>query len=139
MSTVYFTDRDLGRNFPSILRAAGLEVEVHADHFPHDTPDEEWLRAVSERGWVVLTHDKRIRYKINERAAVLENGIAMFVIVGAAPHAELARSFVAIAPRVESFLSRHPRPFIARVYRASPSELLRNPGAPGRIELWVTR
>lgn len=34
MSRVFFTDRDLGEQFPEILAAAGLNVERHADHFP---------------------------------------------------------------------------------------------------------
>jgi hypothetical protein len=37
VSLVYFTDRDLGKKIPEILRAAGLSVERHADHFQHDT------------------------------------------------------------------------------------------------------
>lgn len=30
---VFFTDRDLGKKFPTILREGGLTVERHADHF----------------------------------------------------------------------------------------------------------
>jgi uncharacterized protein (DUF433 family) len=33
LSLVYFTDRDLGKRFPEILRSSGLTVERHADHF----------------------------------------------------------------------------------------------------------
>ena len=46
MSRVYFTDRDLGKQFGAILRSGGLTVERHADRFAHDTPDEVWLAAV---------------------------------------------------------------------------------------------
>lgn len=63
MSRVFFTDRDLGKQFPARLREAGLQVERHADHFQPATPDEVWLPEVGRRGWVVLTHDERIRYK----------------------------------------------------------------------------
>ena len=59
---MYFTDRDLGKRFPEILRASGLNVERHADHFPPETPDEVWLEEVGKRGWIALTHDQRIRY-----------------------------------------------------------------------------
>jgi hypothetical protein len=58
------------------------------------------------------------------------------VIVGHAPFAELAHSFVASVPRIERFLSKHDPPFIAKVYRASPAEQKRRKVAPGRIELW---
>ena len=62
MSVVFFTDRDLGKDFPRILREADLTVERHDDHFRSDTPDEEWLTEVGRRGWIAITHDKRIRY-----------------------------------------------------------------------------
>lgn len=75
MRFVYFTDRDLGNRFPEILRSAGLTVERHGDRFAPDTPDEEWLAAVGARGWIVLTHDRRIRYKPNERDAVMDTAL----------------------------------------------------------------
>jgi len=31
LSVVFFTDRDLGLQFPAILRDAGIHVERHAD------------------------------------------------------------------------------------------------------------
>ena len=82
MSVVFFTDRDLGLQFPAILTAGGLTVERHADHFAPDCPDSDWLAAVSAKGWVALTHDKRIRYKPNELAAVVDHKVALLVVVG---------------------------------------------------------
>ena len=96
MPTAYFTDRDLGKKFPDILRAAGLSVERHADHFAQDCPDPDWLREIGNRGWVSITHDGRIRYKPNELAAVVEHRVALLVMIG---H---ARSAAAIHPSCES-------------------------------------
>jgi len=59
---VFFTDRDLGRQFPATLRAAGVRVERHDDHFGPDTLDEEWIGEIGRRGWVAVTRDARIRY-----------------------------------------------------------------------------
>jgi hypothetical protein len=132
----YFTDRDLGKQFGAILTAGGLDVERHVDHFAPDTPDDVWLAEVGQRGWIALTHDRRIRYKPNERDAVLRHGVALLVIVGAVPFADLARAFVATLPRIEHFLARHKPPFIAKVYRPSPAETARRSAAPGRVELW---
>ena len=136
MSFVYFTDRDLGKRFPEILRSAGLTVERHADHFAHDTSDEVWLEAVGKNGWIALTHDRRIRYKPNERDAVMRHGVALLVIVGAAPFPDLAHAFLTSVPVIEHFLGRHQPPFIAKVYRPSPAETVRRSTAPGRVELW---
>ena len=136
MSFVYFTDRDLGKRFPEILKSGGLTVERHADHFTHDTPDETWLEAVGKRSWIALTHDRRIRYKPNERDAVMRHSLALLVIVGTAPYPELASAFVASLPVIERFLHRHTPPFIAKVYRPSPAETALRSTASGCIELW---
>jgi hypothetical protein len=139
LSFVYFTDRSLGKKFPDILRSAGLTVERHADHFDPQTPDSVWLETVGMRGWVAITHDQRIRYKPNERDAVIERGVGLLVVIGKAPLPDLASSFVATLPRIERFIARHEPPFIAKVYRPSPRDLGRDRQAPGRIELWFPR
>jgi hypothetical protein len=66
---VFFTDRDLGKRFPEVLAASGLEVRRHGDHFPSDCPDEVWLEAVGRSAWIAVSHDTRIRYKPNEGIA----------------------------------------------------------------------
>lgn len=136
MSAVFFTDRDLGKLLPQILRDAGLTVERHADHFRHDTPDAEWLQEVGRRGWYVLTHNRRIRYTPNELEAVMTHGVGMFVLVGQATHAELAANVVRTANKVDRFIRRHDRPFIAKIYRPSAPLPGREP-KPGRVELWL--
>jgi hypothetical protein len=135
LSRVYFTDRDLGKRFAEILRSNGLTVERHADHFASDAPDEVWLEGVGKRRWIALTHDRRIRYKPNEREAVMRHRVALLVIVGAAPFQDLAQAFVATLPRIEQFLVNHKPPFIAKVYRPAPAESARGATA-GRVELW---
>jgi hypothetical protein len=40
VSRIFFTDRDLGKQFPAILSSAGFEVERHADLFAPDGSDE---------------------------------------------------------------------------------------------------
>jgi hypothetical protein len=116
LTLVFFTDRDLGAAFPEILRAAGLTVERHRDHFAPDCPDEDWLADIGKRDWVALTHDARIRYKPNELAAVIQHRVRLLVIVGKATF-----------------------PDLAKVYRASPADLAQNPAAAGRIERWYPK
>lgn len=133
---VFFTDRDLGTRFPEILVAAGLEVRRHRDYFAHDCPDEVWLKAVGKNGWIALSHDRHIRYKPNELAAVTQHNVRLLVVIGKAPFPELARHFVATCPRIDAFVAGHAAPWIAKVYRPSPKDLAKNPDAPGTISLW---
>ena len=51
---------DYGLKLADMLRAAGLRVEVHDDHFRRDAPDPEWLRQCGKREWTVITADKAI-------------------------------------------------------------------------------
>jgi hypothetical protein len=136
VSPVFFTDRDLGKQFPGILSAAGLKVERFVDHFPDDCPDQVWLREIGKRGWVAITHDGRIRYKPNELAAVVENRVALLVVIGKVPFPELARTFVGTRAQIEAFLAEHKPPFIAKIHRPSPARLHENPDAPGAVSLW---
>jgi hypothetical protein len=135
----YFTDRDLGAEiFPGILRQAGITIHQHRDHFPENAPDTVWLPEVAARGWIILSRDRNIRRNPLERDAVMESSAAFFALSGGhAPTAQLARNFVNTLARVESFIRRHPRPFIARISRPSPVEEI-DRGGPGRVEMVLT-
>jgi uncharacterized protein with PIN domain len=79
---IFFLDRQLGRyKMAAVLRAAGLHVEIHDDHFRQDALDPEWLTAVSERNWIVVTRDERIRYRVAEKQAIRRAKVRAFVLV----------------------------------------------------------
>lgn len=65
--------------------------------------------------------------------------VALLVVVGHAPYAELARSFVATVDRIVRFVRDHEPPFIAKVYRPFRAEFEKEAGAAGGIELWYPR
>jgi predicted nuclease of predicted toxin-antitoxin system len=139
VSRVYFTDRDLGKRFPEILAAAGLTVERHHDLFPPDGSDEQWLEHCGRNGRIAITHNERIRYTPNELAAVVQHRVALLVVVGKVPLAELAQNFVNTLPKIEAFLEEHQSPYIAKVYRPPASEFARAPLAQGSISLWYPK
>jgi hypothetical protein len=133
----FFTDRDLGHQVPAILKAAGLNVERHDDHFAPLTPDTTWLRAVGQRGWIALSHNKGIRYNTGERDMAMRASAALFFLIGSTTHEILARNFVQSLDRVEEFLAVHQRPFIARIYRPTPVSAVAD-GKPGRVDMWLS-
>jgi predicted nuclease of predicted toxin-antitoxin system len=139
LNLVFFTDRDLGRRFPDVLASAGLTVERHHDLFPPECPDEQWLQYVGENGRIAITHDRRIRYKPNELAAVRRHRVALLVVVGKVPLLQLAQNFVATMSKISAFLGQHEAPFIAKVYRPAPSEVAKDPGSTGSVSLWYPR
>jgi hypothetical protein len=135
----FFADRDLGRyEFPGALRAAGIVVHAHADHFAQRTPDAEWLPVVAERGWIVLTNDRKIRSRMLEVRAVMTSDRARARARGRQPHGSRARTqlpepFV----KIEALISGQPAPWIARLYRPNPVEGIAH-GKPGSVRLIIT-
>ena len=97
------------------------------------------MERVGAEGWVAVTHDRRIRYKPNERDAVSRYRVGLLVVIGNAPFGMLAANFVATQAKIDTFIEDREQPFIAKVYRPSPAELARNPAASGRVELWYPR
>jgi hypothetical protein len=73
---VLFIDRSLGnKTIPAALRQCPeIIVEVHDDHFPPNTQDEDLLLAIGRRGWIFITKDKRIRYSPLAQAAIRKTG-----------------------------------------------------------------
>lgn len=132
---IFFTDRDLGRQFPEILRAAGLRVETHDDHFSgHDPPtDVEWLQFVGPRGWIVLTHDKSMRHTSRERDQIMESRVRTLVLRGKKSNLVLGKNFVRTSRAVARFLRENSDPFIANLYCNA-----QKPDAPGSVRMWLS-
>jgi hypothetical protein len=120
VSPVFFCDRNLGKGFGQKLRELGLAVELHDDHFAPDVSDEDLLRVVASRGWVVLTLDKRMRYRQEEKAAILRYraGVILFPFPKNPQKGwllVLASEFYQAQPQVQDFLQKTPPPFVARL------------------------
>jgi hypothetical protein len=139
VSRVYFTDRDLGKQFPRLLAEAGIVVERHGDLFKPEGSDEEWLEHCGSKGRISISHNSRIRYVPNELEAVKRFKVPLLILVGQATTAELAHNFVRTLPRIGAFLEGRSPPFIGKVYRATPAELAKSASAPGRVELWFPK
>ena len=123
---IFFLDRSLGKHIVAdALRHAGAQVEVHDDHFPMDAKDHEWLPPVGERGWIVLTRDDRIRYRTQERTALIQAGARAFVLVRRSLSGPaMAAAFVNALPAIQRFVERHQAPFITRVTQTGNVSLL---------------
>lgn len=116
----FFIDRSLGRkHLASALRDRGFTVHTMADLYGEQEAqrlaDEDWLRDVGRRGWVVLMKDTRIRYRTAEREALIEGGVRAFCLTaGQLGAAEQTRRFVDNLDAIRA-RSSHPGPFIDAV------------------------
>lgn len=98
----FFLDRSLGKTPAATLREAGHVVHLIADHYPSDAsdiPDETWIAEGCSREWVLLTKDKRIRYRAEELSALQEG--QLFCLAGGNMNIdEMSRALIEAMPRI---------------------------------------
>jgi PIN like domain len=114
---VFFADRDLGRQFPALLCAAGVRTERHDDHFRPDTPDDEWIGEIGRRGWVAVTRDARIRYSPLALNVLMQSKTRLFVLVGKLTTRQAADLFLAWRETIVETALQESGAFIAKIRR----------------------
>lgn len=138
----FFADRNLGKEFVRLLRAAGFKVESHHDLYPeNDTEKEEtdahWIAEVSRRHWVILTGDKAIGSDELEIDALMHGGGRGFCRPPKMRPADFAdliiRSRVQLFRYIAKKRKQRAGPYLARL-RPDP----KHPGTkPGHISKWI--
>jgi hypothetical protein len=115
----------MGRAIGRRLQENGVVVELHDDHFPQGTPDAEWLPDVGRRKWIVLTKDTRIRYRSNEKQALLAAGVRAFAFAsGNLSGAAMSEAIVNALPRILKLLASHRSAFVARITATSDVQII---------------
>ena len=124
---VFFLVRNLGRNkFSNILRKHGLQIEVHDDHFEPDAIDPEWLTEVGARRWIVVTVDRRIRYRQMEWLAFKAGMVRAFAFSSGNLRAEeMADIFLKALPKIIRFVEELPPPFLATITKGGDVKMLK--------------
>lgn len=109
------------------LRAAGASVERLTDHFAKGTPDETWLAHAGRRNWIVLTRDKRIRYRQLEKLSLTEAKVRAFVFTGGnVTMKDTASILVKALPHITKVCRIQAGPFIYHIGLAGkPREVAR--------------
>ena len=75
-----FIDRSIPRGVARALQQVRPDIIWLEDRFAHDAKDREWLAVAGREGWLAIMRDKRIRSRLGERRALLENGVGCFVL-----------------------------------------------------------
>jgi hypothetical protein len=135
----FFTDVNCGKQFPALLREAGLTVHMHVEHFEADADDVVWAPAIAERGWVGISRDRRITRTALEYDALMFAGGRLFVLTGGGMKTDvLARNFINTLPKILATIANTAAPYIAMVYRPSPVDSILR-GTPGSVKVVLTR
>ena len=102
----------------------GIKHERHGQHFSPGTQDADWLPLVGEKGWILITKDKRIRFNDLEKEAVFEYRVREFYFAsGNHTGAEMAMMLIAALPEIIRLCGKHVPPFIASITKAGKVHL----------------
>jgi len=86
------------------------------EEFSEDSEDVEWLPVVADKGWAILTKDKRIRRRALEREAISQSGGGAFILAASGLGGDaIAEAFVRALPHMIRIWNTRARPFIATV------------------------
>lgn len=117
----FFFDRCTGSDVPKLLRQvrAPFGVEYHDEkknRFEQTLEDDNWLATVSQRKWVVVSHDKRFHQDSLALEAVRQHGGRVFYLDGGSlPKWNKLRLFVSCYKRIEHIAKNEKPPYIYRV------------------------
>jgi len=75
-----FIDRSVPRGVADAVKKMRDDVIWLEDEFPHSVSDQEWLARAGNEGWLVITHDKKVRTRPGERRAIMEHGVGCFIL-----------------------------------------------------------
>ena len=106
----FFFDRSLGKASAKRLRERGWVIHLIADFYRDDAADvadEEWIAEGCSRGWLLLTKDKKIRYRANELGA-LEVGHLFCLASGNLGLDDMAQRFVEAERAMVNASQRYP-------------------------------
>jgi len=77
---VIFIDRSIPRSVASALKLVRDDVLWLEDRYPHDAADIVWLGDAGRQGWLVISRDKRIRFRPGEREQLRGAGVGAFIL-----------------------------------------------------------
>ena len=109
-----FFDRSVPKSVADAIKQVRDDVRWLEEEFPHGTPDPEWLSEVGRRGWLVVSRDKRIRYRPGEKQAIVENRVGCFCLTQTTNPTrwQFLKLIVSTLDEMERLFAETERPFI---------------------------
>ena len=117
-SFTFLVEESLGKKLARALIDLGLKAITHVDNpdLPRGIDDEQWAKETGQAGWVTISKDIEIRYKPNEREAIVRYKARVLQFTrGNWTSEQMITAFTEARRRVENLLNKQPGPFIARI------------------------
>ncbi len=131
---VILFDENMPERLAAALRDQLGERALHvAEVLERGTPDAAVIRHAGERGWCMLSADRRMLRTPGERAAMAEHGVgAFFLNDSVAGFCAITRAVVRHWPEMKRIAASEPRPFLYLVKESSLTRLRRRHLGPPR-------
>lgn len=111
------------RELADALHQRGRLVHMHNQVFPDRTPDRIWIPDVAQRGWIILTRDKRLQTRHLEWMAFLRAKARVLWFKGdRASNTEIKEGFLRALPEIDQLTARLEPPYIIKVTPAGNVE-----------------
>jgi hypothetical protein len=116
---VFFLDTCLGNSkIAGAMRAMGISVETHDQHFRKNASDIEWIPQIAEKEWVILTKDERIGKNALERQVVARTGLRMFTFTSQQLSGDdMVKILQKATISMQKFIEDNAPPFIAKIHK----------------------
>lgn len=99
-----------------MLENAGFVVKVHDNHFRPDEADNVWLASCGQKGWIVITPDKRILKDPLSMSAIGANKGRVFFLPKNNKNPQVwAPILISCWEQIQRTLSTRTPPFIANI------------------------
>ena len=118
----FLIDNNLGPRLAHGMAEFGEDVKHLGDILPGDSPDVQILQFVGERGWILITRDKRVRFNPAEKQAILQFRVGTVFLGGKGLTAcRIIQQLVRSWPNVKRLSKSANRPFAFLVNAAGTS------------------
>ena len=113
----FFLDRGLGvYSIAEALIREGIEIQTLRDRYGEakgqQIQDETWIKEATLDGYVLLHKDKRVRYRPNERRALIESEARSFALSnGNISGADASARYLRHWTKILGAIRRRPAPF----------------------------
>jgi len=111
---VFYVDESIfSKTLVAELTTAGIAFDRVGITVPLGAPDDVWLSHCGRHSYLALTRDKRIRYRLLEKQALIDHGVGCFTFThGQATAAQCARRIIELAPKMTAIAVSQSRPFL---------------------------
>jgi hypothetical protein len=134
-----FIDRTSSKRLINILRKAGFVLqtifEVYPDNVHENVVDPDWIKKCGENNWIVITGDKRIETVPENRQAVVDAKVKVFLLNDSNSKPEVWAAAILLGQyKMQDIIDATTGPFFVTVGKRCDSHIQR-PRRPAGYDL----